>query len=157
MSGRSGGDDRQRFPSPHSGRGSSSDVVPIDLPLRESLQDFVQGDTTFHPRQRSAQAEVNAVAEREVLTDIAVDVEPIGILVFVSVAVGGPREADHGAAGRHGPVVQFDVVCDVAGDVWRRRLKAQKFLDGIGDERAILEPVGDVDQGALRALCPSNL
>ena len=131
---RSGGDDRQRFPSPHSGRGSSSDVVPIDLPSREPLQDFVQSDATFHPRQRSAQTEVNAVAECEVLTDVAMDVEPIGILVFVAVAVGGPREADHGAPGRHRVVVQLDVVCDVPGDVRRRRLEAQEFLDGICDE-----------------------
>ena len=55
------------------------------------------------------------------------------------VAVGGADEEEHGAAGRHGLAVELDVLGDVAADVRTRRLEAQELLDGVRDERRVLD------------------
>ena len=50
----------------------------VDLPLRESVQHLFERDPTFEASQRGTQAVVRAVAERDVLSDVAVDVERFG-------------------------------------------------------------------------------
>src|SRR6478735_6237561 len=76
---RSGGEDRERFPTSHRRRRSAPDVFPIHVPFRHALQDLVEGNPTLEPRQRCTQAVVDAIAEGEELTAVAVDVEPVRI------------------------------------------------------------------------------
>src|SRR5262245_55869012 len=60
--------DGQALPAAHR-RGVRLDrVVPVDLPLGEALEHFLQHDAAFEPGQGGTQAEVNAVAERHVLS-----------------------------------------------------------------------------------------
>ena len=51
------------------------DVVVVDLPLGEPLQHLVEGHPPFEAGQVGAEAVMQAVAEREVLAVLAVDVE----------------------------------------------------------------------------------
>ena len=57
------------------GRARLYGVVPVDLPRRKSLQHLVERDPPLQARERGAEAEVTAVPEREVMVDLAVDVE----------------------------------------------------------------------------------
>src|SRR6516164_7967902 len=67
--------DRQRLPAPHRrGVGPLGPVV-IDIPLREALQHLVEGDAALEARQRRAETEVDAVAERLMAPDIPMNVE----------------------------------------------------------------------------------
>jgi hypothetical protein len=50
-------------------------VVDVDLPFGEALEDLVQCDLPLESSQRGTEAVVDAVSEREVLLDSAVDVE----------------------------------------------------------------------------------
>ena len=56
-----------------------------------------------------AQAEVDAVPEREVVVDLAVDVEAVGVGELALVAVGRAVEQQHRAALGHGLAVVLDV------------------------------------------------
>ena len=46
-------------------------VVVVDVPGRETLQRLLERDAALEPRQRGAETEVDAVAERDVATEIA--------------------------------------------------------------------------------------
>ena len=54
-------------------------VVPVDLPVGEALEDLVERDPALEPGQRGTEAEVDAVAEAQVLADLAVDVEAVAV------------------------------------------------------------------------------
>src|SRR5205807_10239235 len=66
-------DDREGLPSPdRRGRRQLGPAV-VDFPLREALQELVEGDPPLEAGEGGAEAEVHAVAEREVLADLAMD------------------------------------------------------------------------------------
>src|SRR5262245_18631639 len=117
--------------------GREHDLVVVDLPIREAVQDLVEHDPSFEARQRGAETEVDAVAEGEVLADVAVDVEAIGMLVGALVAVGRSDEEQHRAAGGHDRAVVFDVARHVASDVRADRLEPHRLFDRVGEQRAI--------------------
>src|SRR5947209_4746313 len=66
---------RQGLPSPHRRGAGHLGVVPVDFPFREALEHFIEGHPTLEAGQGGAQAEVEAVAEAQVVADLAVDVE----------------------------------------------------------------------------------
>jgi hypothetical protein len=81
----------------------------------EPLEDLIEGDPTFETGERGPETEVDAIAEGDVVADLAVDVEAarVGEAAFVAVRRG--REHQHDAAARdHVPVV-----LDAGGDVAR--------------------------------------
>ena len=55
--------------------------------IREASHELLQGDATLKPSQGGPKTEVRSVAEGHVASDVAMDVETIGILepTFVSV------------------------------------------------------------------------
>ena len=59
--------------------GRNSALLEIDLPIREVLEHFIEDNTTLNPRQCGTQAEMRTMPEGQVLPDIAVDVEVIGV------------------------------------------------------------------------------
>ena len=68
-----------RVPAAH-GRGRRElHAVVVDLPLGEAVEHLVERDPALEPGERGAEAEVEAVAEGEVLAVVAVDVEPVGV------------------------------------------------------------------------------
>ena len=119
--------------------GASRACAPVDLPLREALQYFFQRHPSLEPRERGAEAVVDAVAERELLADRPVDVETVAVGIAPVVTVGGPDEEQHGAACGHRPPVELHVARDVSADVRRGRLEAEDLLDRVGDEREIVD------------------
>ena len=135
--GTSGG---QGFPAAHRRRRAERGVGQIGLPLREALEDFLQGDAAFQPGQRRAQAEVGADAEREVRPGGAMDVEFARVGTELPlVAAGGPDQHHHHAAFRHRLVIEADVAGHIAGHVRRGRLEAQQLLDRLRDESGVFD------------------
>ena len=54
----------------------------VDAPLGEAVEELLEGHPSFQPRQRSAEAVVDAMSERDGARDLAVDVELVGPLVL---------------------------------------------------------------------------
>ena len=90
-------DDGQRLVAAHRRRRGDLGAVEVDVPLGEALQHLVERDPAFEARERGAEAEVDAVPEREVLADLAVDVEAVGVVEAALVAV---RRRRRGTASR---------------------------------------------------------
>ena len=65
------------------------------------FEDLVERDAAFEAGERGAEAEVDAVAEREVLADVAMDVEPVAVGEAAVVAVRRADQEHHHAALRH--------------------------------------------------------
>src|SRR5918996_2145015 len=72
-------ENRQAVPSPYRAGVSAFGVVVVDLPAREAFQHLFQRDTAFKSGQRGAHAEVQSVAEGDVVVDFAADVEAVRI------------------------------------------------------------------------------
>ena len=72
-------------------------------------EDLVERDAPFQAGQGGAEAEVDAVAERQVLPDLAVDVEPVAVGEPAVVAVGRTDQEHHDAAFGHRLAVVLDV------------------------------------------------
>ena len=83
---------------------------------------------------------MRADAEREVLALLPVDVENVAVRRELAVvAHGGADQHHHHAAFGHRLAVTLDVAGHVPGDVRRRRLEAQQFLDCLGNQRRVLD------------------
>ena len=89
-------------------------VVPVDLPLGEATEHLVERDPALEAGQRRAQAEVDAVPERQVVVDVALDVEAVGIGEVTLVAVARRGEQHHHVARRDLLPVVLDVFLDPA-------------------------------------------
>ena len=77
---------------------------------------------------------MDAVAEREVLADVAPDIEAVTVGEATIVAIGRANQEHHDAAFRHRLAVVLDIAAHVAGDVGRGWLVAKELLDGIRDQ-----------------------
>ena len=75
-------------------------VVPVDIPVGPALQHLVERDATLEARQRGTEAEVEPVAEAQVVVDVAVDVEPVAVGEVAVVAVPRAVEQHHDARPR---------------------------------------------------------
>src|SRR4029077_1508499 len=84
----SGRDHGESLPPSDGGGPGLHRVVPVDLPRGEAVEDLVEGDPSLEPGQCGAEAEVQAVAEGEVVVDPAADVEAVAVgeLAVVTVA-----------------------------------------------------------------------
>ncbi len=100
-------------------------------------QRLLEADAALHAGQGGAQAEVHAVAERDVVVERAVDVEAVGVGVLALVAPGRAGEQQHLRVGRDDLAVQLDRLGGPAALHRRRRLVAQQLLDRVGDERRV--------------------
>ena len=60
---------RERGPAADRGGAGLLGVVPVDLPVGEALQHLVERDAALEPGERGAEAEVEAVAEAQVVVD----------------------------------------------------------------------------------------
>ena len=71
----------------------------VDFPLRESIEDLVDGEAAFETSQRRAEAVVRAHTEAEVRSRRAVDVENLTVRRELAViSVGGPDQKHHDAS-----------------------------------------------------------
>src|ERR1700678_4555078 len=130
----SGCDDRELLPAPHR-RGMGLDrTTPVDRPLRESVQHLVDGHPSLEPGQCRAEAEVDAVAEAEVVGDLAADVKALGVFELAVFAVGRTVEEHHHAPLRHHLAVVLDVTTDRAGLHGRGCFEPQDLLYRLGKQ-----------------------
>ena len=60
------------------------DTVLVDVPLGEPGEDLLQRHAALEAGERGTQTEVQPEAERQVLAEVAADVEPVGIGVSPS-------------------------------------------------------------------------
>src|SRR5262245_63999379 len=103
------GEHGERLVAPDGGRRCELRAVPVDRPLGEAVQNFVERRPTLEAGQGGPEAEVRTVAEGEVLADLAVNVEPVTVRMTTVVTVGGPDEEEHDATLRHRLTMEFDV------------------------------------------------
>ena len=108
------------------------------VPGREPLEDLVQGDAALQAGERGAETEVDAVAEGQVVVDLAVDVEAVRVGESSLVAVRRGGQEEHRAALRDHRAVVLDVGGHVPGLDRGGGLVAEQLLDGAGDEAAVL-------------------
>jgi hypothetical protein len=87
-------------------------VVPVDLPRREPLEDLVECGAAFEAGEMAAQAEVNAIPEREVVIDRAVNVETVRVGKCRSSRFPAPVRNTSRTLGN-----RLAVVLDVARDI----------------------------------------
>ena len=113
--------------------------LEVDVPLGEAVEHLVERDAALESGERRAEAVVNAVAEPEVLADLAMNVEPAGILPPTLVAVRGRDDEQHGRTRRHRLAVHLDILGDVAPDLRTGRLEAQELLDRVVDQRPVFD------------------
>ena len=109
--------------------------------LREASQQRAQGDVPLQAGERGAEAVMDAVPEGEMADARTVDVEHLGIVVGVLVAVRRRQADDDLGAGRNRHAAQFDRFDGVSKRRVRdRRVEAQELL------QRRLEPFGIATQ-----------
>ena len=97
----------------------------VDLPVAERLDHALQRDSGLQLRHCRAHAVVDALAERPLPADRAVDVEGVGVVELALVVVGRPVQQQDLIAFGDRRVVQLDVACRGAcaspctGDTYR--------------------------------------
>src|SRR5437763_976864 len=93
----------EQWQVPHSVHDEAWYLLPlrraVETQVSEAPAGFVQAHGRFEARQRRPQAEVNALAKREVPIRRAGDVEAIWIREFSRVAVGRGQPNDHRLVG----------------------------------------------------------
>src|ERR1700742_1696865 len=86
------------------GDAAQDEVVTVGGTVVDQLQtgqggEAGQGELPLHPGQGSAEAEVDALAERDEAAGLAGQVEPVGVGERLGVAVGGTEHHGHDLAG----------------------------------------------------------
>src|SRR5438132_8066971 len=119
---------RQRLPAPHRRCAGHRGVLPVDGPLGEASEHLVERHPSFEAGEGGAEAEVDAVPEAQVVTDLAVDVEAVTVGEPALVAVCAPVQQHHHAALGHGLAVVLDVPSHVPGLHRRRGLVPEQLL-----------------------------
>src|SRR5438128_1584887 len=109
------GHDGEILPTANGRRVRLHRAVPVDLPGGETVEHLVERDAAFEPGEGRSKTEVDAVAEGQVVADLAVDVEAVAVGELAIVAVGRAVEHDHDAALGNRLAVVLDVAGDVAG------------------------------------------
>ena len=129
---------RHAFPPAYRRRAGLLRVVPVDVPRREALQNLVEGHSPLQPRQRGTKAQVDAVAEGQVLVDLAMDVEgsPSGNLRSSRFAAPLNRSSTL-PAGTTSPWCSTSRV-HVSSLHGRRRLESEELFDRLGHELPVL-------------------
>ena len=83
----------ERFEAAERGVGRVVEGLWRHSQVREALGEFFEDDLGLEPRERGAEAEVDAVAEREVLVGVgAVEVDRVGVAEDGLVTVRGPEQ-----------------------------------------------------------------
>src|SRR5205823_887936 len=72
-------EDGERLLAAYGGCAGLPGVGLVDLPLRKPVEHFVQRHPALEAGERGAEAEVEPVAEAQVMTDLPVDVEPVAV------------------------------------------------------------------------------
>ena len=98
--------------------------------VRDSLQKFGQCNPALQPRQRSAEAEVDAVPKSNVRVWIPGDVETICIAELLWVAVGRADDGEHDFSRRDRLAAHLDVARRHTKHPLQRRAVTEDFLDG---------------------------
>ena len=69
--------------------GDARPLLRMQAGRRQQLAQHLEADSSFETRQVRAQAEVDSVAERDVVVRLAARVEALGLVEVARVAVGG--------------------------------------------------------------------
>ena len=101
-------------------------------------EQLLERDPHLEAGQRRAEAEVRAVAEREVRLGLSHHVELVGALPPARVAVGGGAEGVDVVAGRELGARELGVVLDPAGTPLHRPEPAHALLDRRGHQRRVV-------------------
>src|SRR5438477_12329990 len=115
------------------------DVVAGDVVVAQLWQQCLERDLRFEPRERSAEAAMDASSERGELGDLARHVELLRAVEFTLVAVGGAVEQQHSRVLRDYAVVQLDLARRRLDEVLDDRFEAEDLLDRSGNLRWVVD------------------
>ena len=108
------------------------------LDLREALQQRLEDDPALKPRERGAQAIMDAPAQGQVGTLGTADVEAVGMVEGLRVAIGGADQEDDVVLPAQFEPVHLAVREGAAEERLGRRIVAQQFFHRGGDQARIL-------------------
>src|SRR5690606_6381299 len=94
-----------------------------------ALRQLAEDDLPLQARERVAEAEVGAEAEREVAVRLARDVEAVRVGELLGIAVGGAEREDHRLALPHLLAAELDVRLGELEQELDRRVVAEQLLD----------------------------
>ena len=80
-----------------------------------------------------------AGGEAEVLGELAVQLELVGVLELAWVTVGRRQPEPHDVALLHRAAVEVDVLGDVAAVLDEQAVQADELLDGVGDQLGLVD------------------
>src|SRR3954463_11172864 len=100
-----------------------------------AVEDALEADPAFDPRQRSTRAGVHAASEREVRADrVSLDAELRGALELAWVAVGCAVEQHHRRTGGNLDVTDFRAAPGQPEVRLHGALDAERFFDELRDQ-----------------------
>ena len=88
----------------------------------------------LRPGEPRAEAEVDAVAERQVRVRLAIEPQLVGLVEHLGIAVGRADAHDDLVAGSNRLPAELEVLVGHAGRELHRALEAQQLLDGRADQ-----------------------
>jgi len=113
-----------------------------DPHAREQREELSQRNCCLQPGERGAEAEVDAVAERQVAMIVAAHIEAVGVGEHCLVAVGrAEQQQDERSGADRGPG-DLRVAQRIAGQKLDRRVVAEQLLHRLPDELGILSKDG---------------
>src|SRR5690348_5698522 len=92
-------------------------------------QQIRQGNPRLHARKRRAKARMDAMSERDMQVGMARDVEAVGIVELLWVAVCSPDHCEHQLACRNYRAMHFSVALWGAHEPLDGRAETQNFFD----------------------------
>ena len=111
---------------------------------REAAQQSLEAGAHLDAGQLLAEALVDAVAEGQVTAGLAVDVQGVGVLEALRVAVGGQQRDDDGRSLADRLAAELDVLRGVAVEDVGDGQVAHELLDGVGHQVRVGAQLGQL-------------
>ena len=106
----------------------------------KAREHLIEGDASLHAGESGPHAQVDPVAERQMPTVRSMDVERVPVGKATIVPVGRADEEEHHASRGHRRAVNGEILAgDAPSHVGRRGLKAEDLLDGVRNQRTVLD------------------
>jgi hypothetical protein len=119
-------------------------LVTGELDVREAPEERTERDLDLRARERGAEAEVHAAAERQRLYVGTRDVQPVRVGIARGVAIPGTQQGEDLLAGGNGHAADIDTRLGHSVHELRRAVVAQELVGEIAKQRRITPQQGEL-------------